>query len=164
MVKLKDGHMKKHATKMGRNTAFHAEAERVRVMNQQAATVSDIYYADSMIKELKRIARNSRSKRRERYINAFNRRSATLREHIRQIMSKPIQSDDDRAKISLWRKMLIRDDDRAYGLVRTSLSDPSNIHDWMWWTKNAEHERFDLVELSSPVKSERNRLKKIFGL
>lgn len=156
--------VKRHATKMGRNTAFHREAERVRLLNEQAASVSDIYYADAMVKELKRIAGNSRSKRRERYMRAFGRRSNYLREAIKRIEAKPIQTDDDRAKVALWKMMLVRDDDRAYGASRSGVSDPADIHQWMWWTKIAEHERFSLVELSSPVKSERNRLKNIFHL
>lgn len=164
MVATEGTKMKKHATKMGRNTAFHAEAERVRLLNQQAATVSDIYYADAQLKELKREAQNTPSKRRARYFRAFARRSRQLREQIRILEAKPELTSDERSKIALWRKMLMRDDDRAYAAIRAAVVDPAKIGQWMWWADILEYDRFFIVEASNPVKSERYRLKKIFGL
>lgn len=155
--------MRQHATKMGKRTAFHREAERVRAMNEKAATVSEIYYADAQIKELKRMAKNSQSERRKRFERAFIRRSHELKSQIDRIAGN-LPVTDEAAMLALWEKMLIRDDDRAYGADRTRAVRSAEIGQWMWWTKLIEYERFDLVELSKPVKSERNRLKIIFGL
>lgn len=156
--------VKRHATKMGRRTAFHAEAERIRQINLQAATVSEIYYADAQIKQMKHEQQNTPSKRRERYFRAFSRRSAQLREQIKILESKPELTSDDHSKLTLWKKMLTRDDDRAYGAIRAAVADPAKIGEWMWWVKILEYDRFFFVDAFRPVKSERYRLKKIFKL
>lgn len=132
--------MKKHATKMGRNTAFHAEAERVRLLNQQLMSgFRHVEYAAAMAYHRAWQRKHSYTARRKRFEAAH----AAL-----ALSSVP---EREHPPTGIWKRGLERDDIRAYAAKRTGIVDIADHTHGLWWYRLSETDRFALVELSEPV-------------
>lgn len=141
MIATTDGrHMKKHASKLGHNTPFHAEAERVRLINLQTMSgFQHVEYAAAMAYHRQWQRKHSYTARRKRFEAAHAALQATIvpeREH---------------PPVGIWKRALERDDIRAYGAKRTGIVDIADHVHGLWWYQLSEKDRFALVELSEPV-------------
>lgn len=133
--------MKQHATKMGKRTAFHAEAERVREMNRRAMeSVRLVYQAEQQLRELAWQRKHSYSAKRKRFEVEWS-----------QLKFERV---DDRKNppLGIWRRGCERDDIRAYAARRTGgLVDIANHKHGLWWYRLTEAQRFAIVLLSVPI-------------
>lgn len=114
-------HMRQHATKMGRRTAFHAEAERVRQLNSSTLRdLREIYQTQLILDELRWQRRNSYSARRKRFEASFASQEG---------------APDPRPHppVGLWREGLVKTDIRAFGAKKTGIVDVADHRQGMWW-------------------------------
>ena len=133
--------MRQHATKMGRRTAFHAEAERVSESNRKALeSIRLVYLANQQIAELAWQRRNSYSSKRKKFEADWSK------------LKFELIPDRANPPLGIWRRQCERDDIRAYGARCTGgLVDIANHKHGLWWYQLTEAQRFAIVWLSRPV-------------
>lgn len=132
--------MKRHATKMGKRTAFHAEAERVRLENaKRLADIKSVYIAQQQLAEMAWQRKHSYTARRKKLENDW-RENAKYR-----------VEDREHPPVGLWKRGCERDDLRAYCAKRTGIIDISNIQHALWWYSLSDSQRFAIFLDSQPI-------------
>ena len=133
--------MKRHATKMGKRTAFHAEAERIHEVNRRAMeSIRLVYQAEQQLKELAWQRKHSYSAKRKKFEADWS-----------QLKFERVE-DRPNPPLGIWRRGCERDDIRAYAAKRTGgLVDIANHKHGLWWYRLTEAQRFAIVLLSQPV-------------
>lgn len=141
---MEEATMKKHATKMGKRTAFHAEAERIHQINLRIASESErTVYVNAMLAHHRREQRRlSRSSREKDFFDAFKANSTALAKSLTEHAHPPI---------GLWRRLLERDDHRVYAARRTAIVDVAELQHALWWYRLSWSDQFELFELSQRV-------------
>lgn len=136
--------MRQHATKMGKRTAFHREAERIHQINLRISSESErTVYVNALLALHKREQRRlSRSSREKDFREAFEANSAALSASLLEHAHPPI---------GLWRRLLERDDHRVYAARRTAIVDIAELEQALWWYRLSWSDQFDLFELSQHV-------------
>lgn len=133
--------VKRHATKMGRRTAFHIAADENAEQNRKALeSIRLVYLASQQLAELAWQKRNSYSAKRKKFEADWAR-----------LKFEPVL---DRANppLGVWRRGCERDDIRAFGAKCTGgLVDIANHKHGLWWYRLSEAQRFAIVLLSKPI-------------